>query len=195
MRSILARLKSVAERRPVRIVFLCTANCTRSPLAEMLFEKLLIDATGSLEKVHSKNIVVESAGIYPSGFSISLKSREMLVREEGILPARCDAHRGRGIAEIDEPDLVLTMSDGHVLEVLEIFPAWKEKVFSLDGFVHRDEGKDGRDIDDPTGLAPEDYHAMKEIVKADLVLLLREFRDTGLIEGGIHDSWKFGKRE
>lgn len=181
MHSVVARIKKIADQRLVRIVFLCTANCTRSSLAEILFEKLLIDATGSIGNVQIKNIQVESAGIYPTGFTISLKSREMLINEEGVEPSRCDVHRGRGIGEIDEPDLVLTMSEEHVNEVLEIFPSWMEKVYSLDSFVQSDRKRSGRDIEDPTGLGPDDYRKMKAIIKTDLIILIEEFKDEGLI--------------
>jgi protein-tyrosine-phosphatase len=181
MRSVLREIATVSKTRPVRIVFVCTANCTRSPFAEILFEKLLIDTCGTLRQVREKHLIIESAGIYSSGFTISLESRDFLIREEGVSESRCDSHIGRGIANIEEPDLVLTMDNNHVSEVLRAFPDWSDKVYQLDRFVRFDKGSEGSDIDDPTGLEKEDYENMKSIIKEDLHLLLDEFKDVGLV--------------
>jgi protein-tyrosine-phosphatase len=177
MREFLKNLAVIARKRPVRIVFVCTANCARSPLAEILFEKMLMGHEGSFAKGILDRLIVESAGIYDSGLPISGKTRDILVKDEGVAPRRCDAHRGRGIETIEEPDLVLAMESGHVLVVLDQFPSWQAKTFLFDDFVKHDFGLRGRDIGDPAGGLVEDYRAMAYDVKADLVLLFNELKE------------------
>lgn len=178
MKGFLRRLATIARERPVRIAFVCTANCARSPFAEIVFEKMLAEHAGSLEKGAADRLVIESAGIYDSGLPISGKTRDLLEREYGISKVRCDAHRGRGIDRIDEPDLVLAMESGHVSVILDQFPSWEKKTFLLDEFVKHDLGLRGREIIDPAGGFSEEYKSMADEIRADLALLFEELKET-----------------
>lgn len=181
MIEFLEKLKNNQSQKPIRIVFVCTANCGRSPVAEILFEKLLIDELGSINKLREKNIIVESAGTIYSGFTIARKSAKLLITEENIDMSRCLEHRGRRLDEIEEPDLLLTMTASHISQVIALMPGWKHKVFTLDEFVQKELGKDGRDIDDPAGRSEFDYRIIKNQIKKCLYLLLAEFKDAGLV--------------
>jgi protein-tyrosine-phosphatase len=181
VRSFFIRLKKIQQKRPVRIVFVCTANCCRSPLAEILFEKILIEHLGSPARLKKYNIVVESAGTSFSGMSMATYSAQLLIDEENVPKQRCELHCGRLITEIKEPDLILTMTEKQKHDIMSSFPLWADRVFTLDGFVQKDLKKPGIDITDPIGRPISDYRRMKEQIKRDLFLLFEEIKDTGLI--------------
>lgn len=181
MKEFLKKLKKNQWQKPVRIVFVCTANCGRSPVAEILFEKLLIDELGSIDKIKEKNIIIESAGTMYSGFGIAPKSAKLLTTEENIDLKRCKKHQGRRLDEIEKPDLILTMTASHIEQVVSLKPEWKSKVFTLDAFVKKDLEKKGRDIYDPAGLPEFVYKSMMNQIKVCLYLLLDEFKTAGLI--------------
>jgi protein-tyrosine-phosphatase len=181
MRSFLIRLKKIQQKRPVRIVFVCTANCCRSPLAEILFEKMLLQHPCSSSHMKNHNILIESAGTSFSGMCIARHTAQLLIDEEDIPRKRCEIHSGRLITEIEEPDLILTMTEKQKHDVMTIVPGWSDRVFTLDGFVREDQGKPGIDIADPIGGPVADYRRMKEQIKKDLFLLFEEIKDTALI--------------
>jgi len=181
MKKYLERLIVNNASLPIRVVFICTANCCRSPLAEILFEKLLIDELGSRQRIREKNLIIESAGTSYSGLKIATQSAELLFYEENVHKNRCREHRGRHLEEIKDPGLILTMTRSHKFQVINFQPAWKEKTFTLDGFVKKDLGIEGKDIEDPMIGPKQDYKRMKNQVKNCLYLLLAEFKDAGLI--------------
>ena len=166
---------------PLRIVFVCTANCCRSPLAEILFEKILINELGSLQAIREKNLIIESAATKYSGLKIAEQSAQLLINEESISENRCQHHCGRQLEEIMEPDLVLAMTNAHVFQIIDFQPDWKNKIFTLDGFVKKDLGENGKDIKDPIGGSDQEYKKMKEQVKECLYLLVDEFKESGLL--------------
>jgi protein-tyrosine-phosphatase len=85
MREFLRKLKEKQDHQMfVKIVFVCTANCCRSPLAEILFEHILIKKLGSIDQLKEKRLMIESAGTMYSGLRISPESEKILIREEGI---------------------------------------------------------------------------------------------------------------
>ena len=181
MVSFLQQLREKRESRPIRIVFICTANCCRSPIAEILFEKMLMDELGSKEVLAEKKLCIESAATSYSGLSIADKSAQILVKEEGVKASRCNAHRGRLLSEIDEPDLILTMSHSHLDDINVYFPFFQHKVFTLEQFVKADKNLPAYDVKDPIGGTDEDFRRIKNQIKANLTLLIEEFKLAGLL--------------
>jgi protein-tyrosine phosphatase len=108
-----------------RILFVCTGNTCRSPLAEGLMRKLAEEAGLGVE--------VRSAGVYASdGTAISHHSAAIL-REQG---AGADLSSSALKQEhIRWADLILTMTTGHKSAVLQRFPEAVEKTHALKEFV------------------------------------------------------------
>jgi len=103
------------------ILFVCTGNTCRSPMAEGLLRKMAKEAGLSLE--------VKSAGVAAmEGSSISTHSQRVLADKgiEGWMSSR--AVREPLIAEAD---LILTMTIRHKNQVLSRFPAARGKVYTL----------------------------------------------------------------
>jgi protein-tyrosine phosphatase len=108
------------------ILFVCTGNICRSPMAEYLFRDKMI----KLQPDSSKNITLSSAGTHavPQG-QISLHAKQLL-NEENI---SCNQHEGAQITKkiIHNNDLILVMENIHKYSIKQISPESLGKVFLL----------------------------------------------------------------
>lgn len=128
-----------------QILFVCTANIARSPMAEALFNHLV------MEKGQADQYEAQSAGTWgrdgvppaPKGVEV-MANRHIDIR----------SHRSRGITgEIIAPaDLILTMEQGQK-EALQIeFPHKKAKIFMLTELIGPP-----YDVSDPYGNGLEAF--------------------------------------
>ncbi len=144
-----------------RILFVCTGNICRSPMAEGLFRALV--QTRKLDGKFEAASAGTSAG---RGQTPSIEAVRVLRKEEGVDISR---QRSQPVTEalIEESAAIFTMTRDHrdILETL--FPAAAGKVFLLREF------KDGPlDVPDPIGQGPEVYARCKDTIKRALPGLL-----------------------
>jgi L-threonylcarbamoyladenylate synthase len=133
------------------ILFVCSGNTCRSPMAEaiargVLAKKLNVPA-GELEK---KGLTVISAGSFAMPGSRATAHAADAVRPLG---GDLTSHRSRQLTVelIHQADMIFTMGRGHAAAVMAMAPAAAEKVVTLDP---------SGDIDDPIGQDASVYESL-----------------------------------
>ncbi len=149
----------------MNILFVCSANVSRSFLAEKLLKR-------ELEKQDIKDVSVASAGM--NTFALNEPDRNMVAHLSKIgIPA--GNHRPKQISEgdIDWADMILVMEDNHAKQIMALWPEAKAKLQVFGRFVSAGPSVD--DIIDPFGRSSYHYRlAQSQITLAveNLVQLL-----------------------
>ncbi len=124
------------------VLFVCTGNTCRSPMAEGIFRKLAEE--------NAKGIEVSSAGLF-AGSSPASDHAIQVMQEKGI---DISTHQSRQLTEqmMADADLILTMTESHRAMLLLNFPEYGEKVDTLSGWAGESE-----EVSDPYGGDTEIY--------------------------------------
>ncbi len=137
----------------MNIIFVCTGNTCRSPMAEALLRKKTDAHT------------VSSAGL--SVFSAA-PAAENAVTVMGTYGADLSTHRSQQLTAeaVQNADLILTMTAGHKAVLCTLFPDAAPKAYTLGEYA----GSPGFDVADPFGGDLETYRACA----ADIARLIEE---------------------
>ncbi|MBV9874541.1 MAG: serine hydroxymethyltransferase [Verrucomicrobia bacterium] len=146
--------------RQKTVLFVCTGNVCRSPMAEGLFGRMIAERP---------DLRVLSAGVstYP-GQPPSAHAVEVLA-ELGI---DISQHRSRPLSEkvVDEADWIIAMTRSHLDSIIYLFPRAAEKVYLLREF---EPGATSLDVADPIGMGLEAYRAARDIIRNGLPGLMQ----------------------
>ena len=148
-----------------RILFVCTGNLCRSPMAQCLFENML--ARDPL--LRSAGIEVESAGTTAGGYAATPEAMAVM-HECGLDLSR---HRSRPLNPglIERADLILVMEAAHRERVAFRFPAAEAKTYPLTEYV----GEQG-EVPDPIGCGIEVYRECAALLESLLGKLTEKLR-------------------
>lgn len=132
----------------MNILFVCTGNTCRSPMAEAILKARNIE-----------NIDVRSAGIYAvDGAEMSLNGQKVL-EKEGVPFTHSSAAMNESL--IDWADLVLTMTASHKQAIIFAFPQAISKVHMYKEFATPEHVQD---VSDPYGGDLRTYeHTFQEL--------------------------------
>ncbi len=154
-----------------KIIFVCTGNTCRSPMAELLFNKL-VKQDKALDGWQAI-----SAGISAvPGQSASKNTRKIMLEGENIDSSN---HLSQQITKglLEEVKLVLTMTRQHKDILGDAFPEYATKIYTLKEFASLEEGYD---IIDPYGQSEVVYRKTKDEIKAQVLSIvgkLNQFND------------------
>jgi len=152
-----------------KILFVCTGNTCRSPMAAALLRHALGRRSG---------FRVQSAGVAAQSGAPASPETVAILKESGI---DLEHHRSRPITSemVREAMLILAMTRKHRETVLELFPEAGERVFLLGEFTG---DPSLREIPDPLGSGRSAYIETRDAIVAAIPPLLEFLRHAGDIE-------------
>ena len=147
-----------------KLIFVCTGNTCRSPMAEGLLSHLLGPDCGW---------DISSAGVCAANGWPPSENAVAALREKGIDISR---QRSKTLTPdlIEAADLLVTMTRGHRDAILAVSPESAGKVFLLKSFGI---AQCAADIYDPVGEALDVYRRVRDEIDAalpDLILYMKE---------------------
>ncbi len=145
----------------MKVLFVCTANTCRSPMAQEIFNKL----------INSSDIVAKSAGItiVPGSF-VTEKSAE-LIKEELNVDVKDKQAIQLNDSMIKNSDIILTMTNYGRDFIKENYPNYKDKVFSICEYA----GVKG-EVTDPYGSTISVYQKIYKELEGVMPLLIDKLK-------------------
>jgi glycine hydroxymethyltransferase len=151
------------------ILFVCTGNVCRSPMAEGLFRHLV---------ANRPDIRVRSAGV--SAFPGQPPSPHAV---EVLSDLRIDISKLRSLPLsedlVREASCIIAMTRSHMESIHYLFPEAAEKTFLLREF---EDYAPSLDVSDPIGMGREAYEVTRDIIRRALPGILK-FIDSGALDG------------
>ena len=141
----------------MRVLFVCSGNICRSPMAAEYFRQQAARAGLS-------HVVVASAGTLGiEGAPASVEARQAM-QEIGV---DLDQHRSQGVDEavLKPTDVVIVMTRRHLAELDEAFPGMPQERWLLRAFEQGPEPvPKAKDLPDPIGKPIEAYRKLLQVI-------------------------------
>ncbi len=148
------------------LLFVCTGNTCRSPMAEALCKRMLAERLGcAVDDLERKGYVILSAGLAAARGHRAAHDAVEAVRARG---ASLAGHASRPATPelLAQVDLILTMTHEHRRALLNQIPEIVDRVRLLD--------PDGDDVDDPIGMDRATYLRTAQAIEGHLASLLED---------------------
>ncbi|MFV0338811.1 MAG: low molecular weight protein arginine phosphatase [Chthoniobacterales bacterium] len=139
----------MASSTSTNVLFVCTGNTCRSPMAEGLLRAKVSERS---------DVEVRSAGISAAAGQPSSGGAVQAMRD---LDIDISAHRSQPVSEalLSEATYVLAMTSTHLTMLELFFPQYTDKFFLLRSFSGSD-----LDVSDPIGQGPREYGDCRDMI-------------------------------
>ncbi len=138
-----------SEEAKKKIVFVCTGNTCRSPMAEVVFNFDYADS----------GYIAESAGLFADGTPMSENAVDALFEDGYRVKGQ---HPSRMLTKdiMESADIIVGISSSHAMQIIMNHPEYAAKVYSMPF-----------DITDPYGGSLEVYKACLADIKKALAIV------------------------
>ncbi len=150
------------------VVFVCTGNTCRSPMAEAIFRQAMADRLKCrASEVEDRGVVAASAGLAAMAGGRAANEAVVVLKRMGI---DLSGHESQPLTEtlVRHADLLLVMTRSHRQAIVAEWPDAADRVRLL--------CRDGADIPDPIGGPPELYERCAAQIKAEVVSWAEEIK-------------------
>ena len=152
-----------AEDKKYQVLFVCTGNTCRSPMAAGLLKvKLPPHLQEEVNVVSAGTLGLQEQPATPNAVEVA-QERGADIRD----------HRSQGLSEslVANSDIIFCMAQEHRDYMLRHFPAFRDNVFLLRDFAASDKLEDP-DIFDPIGSSIGVYRECRRIIESELDRIL-----------------------
>jgi len=139
------------------VLFVCTGNTCRSPMAELLMrQRLAQHKKCRIDQLEERGFLVRSAGIAAASGSPASSESVAVMREQGLDLGK---HEAQPLTEqlVRHADLILTMTAGHWQTIVGRWPAAADRTHML--------LPEQADVVDPIGRAVDVYRRCAEQIQ------------------------------
>ena len=147
------------------LVFVCTGNICRSPMAEGIMKDIVLDEVEHTHRVIP--IIISSAGTHALTGNLASRYAVEIAERHGI---NLNFHRSKPLNEtiVRNADLILTMEKNHT-ELIKRNWAFCDTVYELKNFAAEDSRTSaGSDIHDPIGMDINFYANVFDELKREI---------------------------
>jgi protein-tyrosine-phosphatase len=152
------------EKGKYRILFVCTGNLCRSPMAAGILKR-------KLPQRFDGKVIIQSAGTMRLEDNEATPLSISVARDKGV---DLSHHRSRGLKQkmVEEADIIFAMAKDHREYLEREYPRLRENIFLLKTFGRNSRQVESQSVEDPMGGSREVYERCFDQIEEEIDRIL-----------------------